>query len=84
MLLKLRLELLMLLLEQVDSTKTHAHHVGSHHVWKHIWEAEGRHLVVMTTSSSTELLETLELSLSLGKIGSESSAVALNTSDTPI
>ena len=61
------LELLSLLLKEVDPA-TETHHVGSHHIRKHIGEAEGRHLVVVTTGRSAELLQTGELSLSLSEI----------------
>jgi len=63
----LGLELLSLLLKEVDSI-AEAHHVGSHHVRKHIGEAERRHLVVVTTRRSAKLLQTGELSLGLSKI----------------
>lgn len=83
MLLELRLELLLLLLEQVKTSKAKAHHICGHHVGQHVREAERRHLVVMSTRRSTELLKALKLSLRLSKIGSKG-AVSLNRADTTI
>ena len=71
LLLKLRLELLLLLLKEVHTTQTEAHHVCGHHVREHVREAEGHGLLVMTTSSCTELLQALELSLSLSEVRRE-------------
>lgn len=68
LLLQLRLELLVLLLEDVHAAEAEAHHVRRHHVGEHVGEAERRHLVVMTASSGTELLQTLELCLCLRKV----------------
>ena len=73
----------MLLLQKVHATKAKTHHVRSHHVGEHIGEAEGRHLVVMTTSSSAELLQALKLGLSLCKIGAKGAAV-LDCTDSSI
>ena len=67
LLLQLGLELLSLLLQEVDPT-AETHHIGSHHVRKHVRETEGRHLVVMTARGSTELLQAGKLSLSLSEI----------------
>ena len=71
LLLELRLELLLLLLQQIDATKTKTHHVCGHHVREHIREAERGHLLVVAASGLAELLETLELRLSLRKISGE-------------
>ena len=61
------LELLLLLLEQVDATKTH--HIRSHHVWQHVREAERRHLGMVSTRGCTELRKTLQLRLGLCEVG---------------
>ena len=71
------LELLMLLLQQVESTD--AHHVSGHHIRQHIRETERGHFVMMATSGSAELLKTLQLSLGLGKV-SRNAIVDLNGS----
>jgi hypothetical protein len=63
------LELLLLLLQDIQST-TEAHHVRSHHIRQHVGETKRSHLLVMTASGSTELLETLELGLSLSEFSS--------------
>lgn len=65
LLLQLRLELLLLLLEKVDTAETKTHHICSHHIREHVWEIEGGHLVVMAASSGAELLKTLQLRLRL-------------------
>jgi hypothetical protein len=58
------LHLLLLLLKQVVSTKSH--HVSRHHVRKDVGEREGLHLLVSSTGSA-ELLEAGKLSLRLSE-----------------
>lgn len=70
LLLQLRLELLLLLLKEIDSPETEAHHVCGHHIGKHIGEAKGGHFMV-ATSSSAELLKASQLRLCLSKISCE-------------
>ena len=60
-----------MLLEKVNSTKPKPHHVRRHHVREHVREAEGRQLLVVATSSGTELLQALKLSLSLSEVRRE-------------
>ena len=57
--------LLLLLLKEVHSAQAETHHVRRHHVREHVREAEGRQLLMVATSSGTELLQALKLSLSL-------------------
>ena len=60
----------LLLLKEIDSPETEAHHICGHHIGQHIRETEGGHFV-MTAGSCTELLEASQLCLSLGKVSSE-------------
>lgn len=83
MLLKLRLELLLLLLQKIDAAKSKTHHICSHHVGKHIGEVKGWHLVMMSTGCCTELLEALQLGLRLSKISSKST-ITLDTTNTSV
>lgn len=62
------LELLVLLLQQVVTTSVEAHHISSHNVGEHVREAERRHFLVVASGRSTELLQTLQLRLSLSKV----------------
>ena len=75
--------MLLLLLKEVHTAQTEAHHVCGHHVWEHVWEAERHGLLVMTTGSCTELLQALKLSLSLSKVCGEV-ATSRETTDTAI
>ena len=74
------LELLLLLLHKSDTTKTHQ--VGRHHVRKDVREAEGGHLLMVTTRGSTELLQALELSLGLCEVGGD--PLVLKATDTTV
>ena len=81
--LELRLELLLLLLEKVDAAHVDAHHVRRHHVGQHVGETERCHLVVVATCRLAELLQALQLRLSLGEIRGER-VVGLNAANTTI
>lgn len=77
------LELLLLLLQNVQSTAK-AHHVRSHHVRQHVREAKRGHLLVVTAGGSAELLQTLELGLSLSEFGSALAKVVTNRASAAI
>ena len=59
---------LLLLLNEVVAANTETHHVRSHHVGQHVGEAERRKLLVVATRCCTELLQAVELGLSLRKL----------------
>lgn len=76
LLLQLKLELLLLLLENIVTSEP-SHHVSGHHVGKHVREREGSHLLVVTASSCAELLETVELGSGLSEVESRAGAAAV-------
>jgi hypothetical protein len=61
------LELLLLLLQDIQPSAK-AHHVRGHHIRQHVGEAKRGHLLVVATGGGTELLQTLELGLSLSEL----------------